>query len=78
MASTPVHAEFPLHALMIDGVMSGRWAPVVEAKRVRVRVVPWRRFTAREERGLEASVADLETFFGLPAAVEREAPTAAR
>ena len=73
-----LHAEFPLHALMIDGVMSGRWAPVVEAKRVRVRVVPWRRFTAREERGLETSVADLETFFGLPAAVEVEAPTAAR
>ena len=73
-----LHAEFPLHALMIDGVMSGRWAPVVEAKRIRVRIVPWRRFTDREERGLESSVADLETFFGLPAAVEREAPTAAR
>lgn len=73
-----LHAEFPLHALMIDGVMSGRWAPVVEAKRVRVRLVPWRRFTTREERGLGTSVADLETFFGLPVAVEREAATAAR
>ena len=76
-ASTPVHAEFPLHALMIDGVMCGRWAPIVEAKRVRVRLVPWRGFTAREERGLAASVAELETFFGLPVTVEREAPTGA-
>ncbi|WP_344294120.1 winged helix DNA-binding domain-containing protein [Agromyces neolithicus] len=67
-----VHAEFPLHALMIDGVMSGRWAPVVEAKRVRVRLVPWRGFTAREQRGVAASVAELEAFFGLPAAVEVE------
>ncbi len=70
------HAEFPLHALMIDGVMCGRWAPIVEAKRVRVRLVPWRRFTAREERGLGTSVAELETFFGLPATVELEAPDA--
>ncbi|MCD2440664.1 winged helix DNA-binding domain-containing protein [Agromyces sp. SYSU K20354] len=70
-----LHAEFPLHALMIDGVMCGRWAPVADTKRVRVRLVPWRGFTAREERGLEASVADLEAFFGLPAAIEREAVT---
>ncbi len=72
----PLHAEFPLHALMIDGVMCGRWAPVVEAKRVRVRIVPWRGFTADEERALAASVAEVERFFGLPATVEVEASAA--
>ncbi|GAA1760081.1 winged helix DNA-binding domain-containing protein [Agromyces humatus] len=68
----PVQPEFPLHALMIDGVMAGRWAPVVQAKRATVRLVPWRRFTAREDHGLAASVADLESFFGVPATVEIE------
>ena len=72
----PTTVEFPLHALMIDGAMCGRWAPVVEAKRVLVRIVPWQPLTAHEERGLAASVADLETFFGLPVTLEREAPAA--
>ena len=40
--SDPVRPEFPLHAIAVDGVMAGRWAPVVEAKRARVRIVPWR------------------------------------
>ena len=70
-----VHAEFPLHALMIDGVMSGRWAPVVQAKRAVVRIVPWRRFSAAEERSLAASVAEVERFFGVPVTVERVAPS---
>ena len=71
-----VHAEFPLHALMIDGVMAGRWAPVVQAKRVTVRVVPWRRFSRVEERSFVASVAEVERFFGVPVTVEREEPAA--
>ncbi len=70
--SDPVHPEFPLHALVIDGTMAGRWAPVVEAKRARVRIVPWREFTPAEERALAASVADVERFLGLPVTVERE------
>jgi len=70
--SDPVHPEFPLHALLIDGVMAGRWAPVVEAKRARVRIVPWREFTRAEERSLAASVAEVERFLGLPVTVERE------
>ena len=68
----PVRPEFPLHALAIDGVMAGRWAPVVDAKRARVRIVPWREFTRAEERALAASVAAVERFLGLPVAVERE------
>jgi hypothetical protein len=70
--SDPVRPEFPLHAIAVDGVMAGRWAPVVEAKRARVRIVPWRAFTPDEERSLAASVAELERFLGLPITVEHE------
>lgn len=72
-----VGAEFPLHALMIGGVMCGRWAPVVGAIRATVRLVPWRTFSRAEERSLAASVAELERFLGVPVTVEREAPGAA-
>jgi hypothetical protein len=74
--SDPVRAEFPLHALVIDGVMAGRWAPVVEAKLATVRVVQWRTFSPAEEHSLEASVAELERFLGVPVGVQREDPTA--
>ena len=67
-----VHAEFPLHALMVDGVMAGRWAPVVQAKRATARIVPWRTFSAAEERALAASVADLERFLGVPVTMSVE------
>ena len=74
--STPETAEFPMHALVIDGMMCGRWAPVVEAKRARVRIVPWRRYSAAEERALAASVAEVERFLGVPVTVEVEASAA--
>ena len=74
--STPETAEFPMHALMIDGMLWGRWAPVVEARRARVRIVPWRTFSAAEERSLAASVAEVERFLGVPVTVEVE-PSAA-
>ncbi|MBM7832256.1 hypothetical protein JOE59_002961 [Agromyces cerinus] len=70
--SDPVHPEFPMHALMADGVMGGRWAPVTSGRRAVVRLVPWRALSAREERGLEASVAEVERFLGAPVTVERE------
>ena len=69
-----VHAEFPLHALMIDGVMAGRWAPVMTGKRAVLRVVPWRAFSPAEERSLAASVAEVERFLGVPVTIEREEP----
>lgn len=72
--STPETAEFPMHALMIDGVMCGRWAPVVNAKRAAVRIVPWRMFSPTEEHALEASVAEVERFLGVPVGIEREDP----
>jgi hypothetical protein len=72
--SDPVQAEFPLHALMVDGIMAGRWAPIVQAKRATVRLVPWRRFTSIEERSLAASLSEVERFLGVPVAVEREEP----
>jgi hypothetical protein len=67
-----VHAEFPLHALMIDGVMAGRWAAVMAGKRAALRVVPWRAFSPAEERSLAASVAEVERFLGVSVTIERE------
>jgi hypothetical protein len=69
--------EFPLHALLVDGVMAGRWAPVVQAKRATARIVPWRAFTAPEARALAASVADLERFLGVPVTMSVEPQPAA-
>jgi hypothetical protein len=73
--ATPVIPEFPLHALMVDGVMAGRWAPVVPAngKQATVRIVPWRPFTPSEDRALAASVAEVERFLGVPVTVTVEA-----
>ena len=65
-----------MHALTIDGVMCGRWAPVVQATRATVRIVPWRRFSQTEERSLAASVAEVERFLGVPVTVETEDPRA--
>ena len=72
--ATPVLPEFPMHALMIDGVMAGRWAPAVQANRALVKVVPWRTYSPAEEGSLEASVAEVERFLGLPVTLERDAP----
>jgi hypothetical protein len=75
--ATPVIPEFPMHALAIDGVLAGRWAPSVQAKRAVVKVVPWRPFSPAEERSLQASVAEVERFLGMPVTVERDAPSEA-
>ena len=72
----PVRPEFPLHALTVDGVMAGRWAPAVQAGRATVRIVPWRRLSRDEERALAASVAQVEAFLGVPVTVEHEEPSA--
>jgi DNA glycosylase AlkZ-like len=72
--STPETAEFPMHALTIDGVMCGRWAPVVQSTRATVRIVPWRNYSRTEERSLAASVAEVERFLGVPVTVETEDP----
>ncbi|ANJ25522.1 winged helix DNA-binding domain-containing protein [Agromyces aureus] len=69
-----VHAEFPLHALMCDGVMIGRWAPPTASAATAVRLVPWRGLDAHEERSLEASVAELGVFLGGELRIEQEAP----
>ena len=70
----PVIPEFPLHALMAGGVMVGRWAPSLNGRRATLRLVPWRSLSAAEEGSLAASVAEVETFLGAPATLEREAP----
>ena len=70
--SDPVRPEFPLHAIAVDGVMCGRWAPVVGASQARLRIVPWREFSRAEERALAASVAEIERFLGMPVGVEHE------
>lgn len=65
-----IHADFPMHALMVDGVLAGRWAPAVQTRRATVRVAPWRAWSPAEERALAASVAQLERFLGVPVTVE--------
>jgi hypothetical protein len=71
-----VHAESALHAFMIDGVMAGRWAPVVQGRTATARIVPWRPLAAAEERAVAASVTELERFLGMPVTLELEAPSA--
>ncbi|GAA1518601.1 hypothetical protein BJ978_000867 [Agromyces terreus] len=71
-----LHAEFPLHALMIDGVMVGRWAPPLATGAPKVRIVPWRRFTAPEQRALEASVTEFSRFHGADVSIAVEPETA--
>jgi hypothetical protein len=63
--------EFPLHALAVDGVLAGRWAPVVDERRATLKLVQWRALSHAEERSLAASVAGLERFLGAPVTVER-------
>ncbi|MGI9824689.1 winged helix DNA-binding domain-containing protein [Agromyces sp. Marseille-Q5079] len=71
-----VHAEFPLHALMLDGVMVGRWAPPVASGTPTVRIVPWVASTPDEEAALAASVVELERFLGTDLAVAVEPESA--
>lgn len=71
-----VHAESALHALMVDGVMAGRWAPVVQGRRATARVLPWRDLAPAEERALAASATELERFLGMPVTLAIEAPSA--
>ncbi|WP_448002254.1 winged helix DNA-binding domain-containing protein [Agromyces bauzanensis] len=63
--------EFPMHAVVSDGVLAGRWAPVVDERRATVKLAPWRTFSRAEERSFAASVADLERFLGVPVTVDR-------
>ncbi|WP_448808176.1 winged helix DNA-binding domain-containing protein [Agromyces bauzanensis] len=63
--------EFPMHAVVSDGVLAGRWAPVVAGRAATVKLSPWRAFSRAEERSLAASVTDLERFLGVPVTVQR-------
>lgn len=63
--------EFPMHAVVSDGVLAGRWAPVVTGRSATVKFSPWRAFTRAEERSLAASVTDLERFLGVPVTMGR-------
>ncbi|UOE43580.1 winged helix DNA-binding domain-containing protein [Agromyces larvae] len=74
-AAATIFSEFPLHALMIGGVMCGRWAPTVQGRRARVRIVPWRRLSRAELRSRDAAIAEVEAFLGVPVAVEVERVT---
>lgn len=63
--------EFPMHALVVDGVLAGRWAPVLTARAATVKLAPWGSFSPAEEHALAASVDGLERFLGVPVTVER-------
>lgn len=72
-----VVAEFPLHAVLADGVMVGRWAVKTSAKRGELRVVPFRRLAAAERRDLERAAGELAAFLGVPLDLDVEAPAPA-
>ncbi|WP_168209132.1 winged helix DNA-binding domain-containing protein [Agromyces intestinalis] len=59
-------AEFPLHAMMVGGVMCGRWAPTVQGRRATVRLVPWRHMSPAEARSRDVAIAQVEAFLGVP------------
>ena len=63
--------EFPMHALTVDGILAGRWAPVVDERRAALRLALWRELSRAEEGSLAASVAELERFLGTPVTIER-------
>ncbi|MFE5670230.1 winged helix DNA-binding domain-containing protein [Agromyces sp. NPDC056523] len=65
-------AEFPLHAMLADGVMCGRWAPTVGPRSATVRIVPWRRMSRAEVVARDDAIAGFERFLGRPIAVEVE------
>ncbi len=65
-------AEFPLHALTVDGVLAGRWAPTVSGRSATVRVVPWRRMSRAEVTARDAAIAEFERFLGRPVTVQVE------
>lgn len=65
-----VTAEFPLHAMVADGVLCGRWAPAVTARNATVRIVPWRRMSRVELGSRDAAIAEVERFLDRPVRVE--------
>lgn len=65
-------AEFPLHALTVDGVLAGRWAPTTSGRTATVRVVPWRRMSRAEVGARDAAIAEFERFLGRPVTVQVE------
>lgn len=65
-------AEFPLHAMVADGVLCGRWAPTVSARTAGVRIVPWRRMSRAELDSRDAAIAEVERFLDRPVTVEVE------
>jgi hypothetical protein len=65
-------AEFPLHAMVSDGVLCGRWAPVVSGRKAAVRIVPWRRMSRAELASRDAAITEVERFLDRPVSVEVE------
>ena len=65
-------AEFPLHAMIADGVLCGRWAPTVSARTATVRIVPWRRMSRAELDSRDAAIAEVERFLDRPVTVDVE------
>ncbi|GGI45202.1 hypothetical protein BCL57_000843 [Agromyces flavus] len=65
-------AEFPLHAMLADGVMCGRWAPTVGPRSATVRIVPWRRMSRAEVASRDDAIAAFERFVERPVAIEVE------
>lgn len=63
-------AEFPLHAMVVDGVLCGRWAPTVSPRTAGVRIVPWRRMSRAELDSRDSAIGEVERFLDRPVTVE--------
>ncbi len=55
-----------MHAILVRGRVVGHWRHTLEKKRVWVETKPYRPFTAKEQRGLEAEVARYGAYWGMP------------
>lgn len=56
-----------MHAILARGRVIGHWRHTLTKKRVHVETKPYRPFTRKEQRGLEAEVARYAAYWGMPA-----------
>lgn len=56
-----------MHAILARGRVVGHWRHTLTKKRVCVEIKPYRPFTSKERRALEAEVARYAAYWGLPA-----------
>jgi hypothetical protein len=58
--------------MISDGVLCGRWAPMMSGRKAVVRIVPWRRMSRAEVSSRDDAIAEVERFLDRPVSVEVE------